>query len=60
VRHCAYEEALSWLDLAAGAASNAAESSTVDRITARVLELIPTGAGRTGASDTRPELSEAH
>ncbi len=59
-RRCAYEEALSWLDLAAGAASNAAESSTVDRITARVLELIPTGAGRTGgASDTRPELSEA-
>lgn len=37
-RRCAHEEALSWLDLAAGAATNAAESSVVDRITAQLME----------------------
>jgi DNA-binding SARP family transcriptional activator len=37
-RRCAYEEALSWLDLAATTAASAAESGVVDRITARVLE----------------------
>lgn len=37
-RRYAFEEALSWLDLAAGTASGAAESSVVDRITARLLE----------------------
>lgn len=58
-RRCAYEDALSWLDLAAGAASNAAEASAVDRVTAQMLELIPPGAGRTAASDTRPAQSEA-
>jgi hypothetical protein len=37
--HCAFDEALSWLDLAAGAASDPLESQMVDRTTARVLEL---------------------
>jgi hypothetical protein len=34
----AYDEALSWLDLAATASGTAEESETVDRTTARVLE----------------------
>jgi PHP family Zn ribbon phosphoesterase len=38
-RRYAFEEALSWLDLAAGAAGGAAESGVVDRITARLLEV---------------------
>jgi hypothetical protein len=37
-RRGAYEEALSWLDLAAGTATNADESEVVNRATARVLE----------------------
>ena len=35
---CAYDEALTWLDLAASAASTREERETVDRTTARVLE----------------------
>jgi len=35
---CAYDEALSWLDLASGAAETPEESEVVDRITARILE----------------------
>jgi DNA-binding SARP family transcriptional activator len=35
---CAYDEALSWLDLASSAASTHEERETVDRTTARVLE----------------------
>lgn len=38
MRRCAYEEALSWLDLGAGMAASGAESSVVDRTTALVLE----------------------
>jgi predicted ATPase len=38
-QRCAYDEALSWLDLASGAADAAEESEAVDRITARILEL---------------------
>jgi len=34
----AYDEALSWLDLASGAADQAEQSEVVDRITARILE----------------------
>ena len=34
----AYDEALSWLDLAAAAAGNATDTDAVDRTTARVLE----------------------
>jgi Predicted ATPase len=37
-QRCAYDEALSWLDLASGTAGTAAESDVVDRITARILE----------------------
>jgi hypothetical protein len=37
-RRCAYDEALSWLDLAAGTAGSAAESEAVDRTTAEVLK----------------------
>ena len=36
---CAFEEAASWLDLAAGVAESGAESDEVNRRTARVLEL---------------------
>jgi DNA-binding SARP family transcriptional activator len=35
---CAYDEALSWLDLASGAAETPEESEVVDRTTARILE----------------------
>jgi DNA-binding SARP family transcriptional activator len=35
---CAYDEALSWLDLAASAATSDEERETVDRTTARVLD----------------------
>jgi DNA-binding SARP family transcriptional activator len=38
VQRCAFDEALSWLDLASGAAETAAESDVVDQITARVLD----------------------
>jgi DNA-binding SARP family transcriptional activator len=34
----AYDEALSWLDLASGAAETSGESEVVDRITAQILE----------------------
>jgi len=37
-RRGAYEEALSWLDLAAGMSTRAEESEVVNRATARVLE----------------------
>jgi hypothetical protein len=37
-RRFAFDEALSWLDLAAGSASTPEESDVVDRITAQVLE----------------------
>jgi len=37
-QRCAYDEALSWLDLASGAAETAEESELVDRTTARILE----------------------
>jgi predicted ATPase len=36
---CAYDEALSWLDLACSASGGAAEADEVDRRTARILEL---------------------
>jgi hypothetical protein len=35
---CAYDESLSWLDLAAGAAATPEESDVVDRTTAQVLK----------------------
>ena len=34
----AYDEALSWLDMASGAAETSVESEVVDRITAQILE----------------------
>jgi predicted ATPase len=37
-QRCAYDEALSWLDLASGAADTSDESEVVDRTTARILE----------------------
>ena len=37
-QRCAFDEALSWLDLASGAAETPDESEVVDRITARILE----------------------
>ena len=37
-QRCAYDEALSWLDLAAATASGASESEVVDRTTAQVLK----------------------
>jgi DNA-binding SARP family transcriptional activator len=36
---CAYDEALSWLDLAASSADSGQEAEAVDRRTARILEL---------------------
>ena len=60
---CAFDEALSWLDLASGSAETAAESEVVDRITATVLEQagwrdvppvhipLPMPAGGVGHSD---------
>ena len=39
VARCAYDEALSWLDLAAGSATTDEESGVVDRTTAHVLDL---------------------
>ena len=35
---CAFDEALSWLDLAAGSAGTSERAGVVDRTTARVLE----------------------
>lgn len=37
-QRCAFDEALSWLDLASGAAETPGESEVVDRITAEILE----------------------
>jgi DNA-binding SARP family transcriptional activator len=37
-QRCAYDEALSWLDMASGAADMPEESEIVDRTTARILE----------------------
>jgi DNA-binding SARP family transcriptional activator len=37
-RRCAYDEALSWLDLASGTAGSPAETEVVDRTTAQVLK----------------------
>jgi DNA-binding SARP family transcriptional activator len=39
VERCAFDEALSWLDLAAASAPTAEDSDLVDRTTARVLDL---------------------
>ena len=36
---CAYDEALSWLDLACSSSGGAPEADEVDRLTARILEL---------------------
>jgi hypothetical protein len=36
---CAYDEALSWLDLACSSSGGAQEADEVDRRTARILEL---------------------
>jgi DNA-binding SARP family transcriptional activator len=38
VKRCAFDEALSWLDLASGSARSADDAGIVDRRTARVLE----------------------
>lgn len=37
-QRCAYDEALSWLDIASGAADTSDESELVDRTTARILD----------------------
>jgi predicted ATPase len=52
---CAFDDALSWLDLAAGAASTDEESGVVDRTTARVLGQ----AGWREAPRPRPRGSQA-
>ena len=50
VHRYAFEEALSWLDLAAGAAQGAAETDVVNRRTAELLE----AAGWSAAPERRP------
>jgi predicted ATPase len=53
-RHrCAYEEALSWLDLAAGTAAPGAETDTVNQLTAEVLSVA--GWRQAPAPARRPE-----
>ena len=59
----AYDEALSWLDLAAGSAATAEDSEMVDRTTARVLDLAgwreaPPVRGRVSLATRRVEAAD--
>jgi predicted ATPase len=63
VARCAYDEALSWLDLAAGSATTDDESEVVDRTTARVLDLAgwreaPPVRGRVSLATRRVEAAD--
>jgi DNA-binding SARP family transcriptional activator len=63
VERCAFDEALSWLDLAAASATTAEESDVVDRTTARVLELggwreAPPVRGRVSTATRRVEAAD--
>lgn len=63
VTRCAFDEALSWLDLAAGSAATPEESELVDRTTARVLDLAgwreaPPVRGRVSLATRRVEAAD--
>ena len=63
VSRCAFDEALSWLDLAAGSAATPDESELVDRTTARVLDLAgwreaPPVRGRVSLATRRVEAAD--
>jgi DNA-binding SARP family transcriptional activator len=63
VTRCAFDEALSWLDLAAASAASAEESELVDRTTARVLDLAgwreaPPVRGRVSLATRRVEAAD--
>ena len=63
VVRCAFDEALSWLDLAAGSAVSPEESELVDRTTARVLDLAgwreaPPVRGRVSLATRRVEAAD--
>jgi DNA-binding SARP family transcriptional activator len=63
VARCAFDEALSWLDLAAASAMTAEESDVVDRTTARVLDLAgwreaPAARGRSSLATRRVEAAD--
>jgi hypothetical protein len=63
VARCAFDEALSWLDLAAASATTDEESEVVDRTTARVLDLAgwreaPPVRGRASLATRRVEAAD--
>jgi DNA-binding SARP family transcriptional activator len=63
VARCAFDEALSWLDLAAATAATDEESEVVDRTTARVLDLAgwreaPPVRGRVSTATRRVEAAD--
>jgi len=63
VARCAFDEALSWLDLAAASAATDDESVVVDRTTARVLDLAgwreaPPVRGRVSMATRRVEAAD--
>ena len=63
VARCAFDEALSWLDLAAASAATDEESDIVDRTTARVLDLAgwreaPPVRGRVSLATRRVEAAD--
>jgi DNA-binding SARP family transcriptional activator len=63
VVRCAFDEALSWLDLAAASAASPEESELVDRTTARVLDLAgwreaPPVRGRVSLATRRVEAAD--
>jgi DNA-binding SARP family transcriptional activator len=63
VARCAFDEALSWLDLAAASAATAEDSDVVDRTTARVLDLagwreVPPVRGRVSLATRRVEADD--
>jgi hypothetical protein len=63
VQRCAYDEALSWLDLATGSAATPEESEVVDRTTARVLDVAgwreaPPVRGRVSLATRRVEAAD--
>ena len=63
VVRCAFDEALSWLDLAAASATSAEESERVDRTTAHVLDLAgwreaPPVRGRASLATRRVEAAD--
>jgi hypothetical protein len=63
VVRCAFDEALSWLDLAAASAASPEESERVDRTTANVLDLAgwreaPPVRGRVSLATRRVEAAD--